>query len=158
MTSTIKFLKVLTYKIRIILKYGNETMVPLNSLQYKMESDECTQTFSKLEKSLKKEVVVTRSLNIKPILIYTLSKFNFLFFYPIRKMHKLGGNREWGIDDHNMLRPKPSFHNLINVGGLFVLWMLTVFICGAQSNNGYGESMTSAGSIIGFSFLIAFLA
>jgi hypothetical protein len=87
--------------------------------------------------------------------MYVLSKYNYLFFFPIRTAKKFGGSKDIAIDDHNILRPKPTFYHMINITGLFVIWVLAIFICGIYQST--ATTLTSGGAI-GFAFFVAILA
>jgi hypothetical protein len=95
-----------------------------------MKSEETTPAFTKMEGELKKEAIVTRSISWKHIFIFVLGKYNHLFFYPLRKITRCGGSKEKPIGDHDLLKPKSSFFNMIYVYGFFTSWIFSILVVG----------------------------
>jgi hypothetical protein len=147
---TLKFLKVMAFKIKIIFKYA---IFEANRNEGFPKSKTCPRSFVEMESKLKEHNILTRSLSFKRMFISNLRFYNHLLFFPLRR--KFG--RTELLDQAEMLRPKATYFHLINATSFFFVWLTGIFICGIMQANAQTSSM-NIGSAIGIGIISGLVA
>lgn len=130
----IKYMKEMSYKIKIIMRAAFEKDSPLMKFKKKIERSNLNDTVEDPEMGNKsqndidpKEIVNIlkkladkgRSAKYCDILKLQLEKYNHLIMWPFTR------NSE--DKKYDLLRPLSRFYNLLNMTGALIIWTLVVF-------------------------------
>jgi hypothetical protein len=120
---TLQFFKIIGFKIRIIMKNATNLKIPLFQLHYRNPELVPTQLYEKMEGLFQQEIIRSRALSFRWIFMHALDRYNHLMHFPFRRK---------ALDDFNLLRPKASYYSFVNIAGLVILWIVAVFLAGAN--------------------------
>jgi len=141
-----KFFKVISFKIRIVLKNTVTKGADFKGLYFPLKNESSqTQLYNHLEVVYRREVIKRKNFYFKNILILLLERFHRPFYWPFS--HKV-------LDNLILLRPPTSFYYMTYLANLIFLWSLAILIVGSQSNSGVEVSVIQA---VGWSILVALL-
>jgi hypothetical protein len=113
------------------------------ALNYKSEEIVPTPLYHKMEGLFQQEIIRSRALSFRWIFRHALDRYNHLVYFPFRKT---------SLEEFNLLRPKTTYFSFINVSGIIILWIVSVFIAGATQGGGL-----TIGSGFGLGVLVALL-
>ena len=149
-----KYIKELSYKIKIIMRAAFEKDSPLRKYKKKIESSRLNDTDPELGSksgneidprdvlnTLKKLADKGRSAKFCDILKLVMEKYNHMVMWPF--------TRKSEYKKYDLLRPLSRFYNLLNVTGVLIVWTLVVFIVAL----GYTYQI-SDGMVIVLAFLL----
>lgn len=139
---TLFFIKKLIYKLRIIMK--NSYILERACMGLPIDTENRSQTYTKMKEVLKEEVVRSWNLRFLNIFSYVLDRYNHFLYLLICCTHRKK-------DKMNLLRPQLSFYLMIWTLPVFMIWLFSIFMVGLDLTISMGIAMV-------YAFIVALLA
>ncbi|CAI2369509.1 unnamed protein product [Moneuplotes crassus] len=159
-----KYIKELSYKIKIIIRAAFEKDSPLHKYKKKIEKSKLDETFienideeapkeninpQEVIKILKSMADKGRSAKFCDILRLVMEKYNHLLMWPF--------TRKSEYKKYDLLRPLSRFYNLLNITGLLIIWTVVVFLVAATYTYQTSIDKMSLTSLLLIIFLVPLL-
>ena len=117
LSANLRSLKNIAFKIKLILKAAFEAKSPLLAYEADVRNINCTQLRLEMQRHMRRLTAAARNATFRASFFATLEKYDHLIAWPCTKDQRF-----------NVLRPTARFYHFLNLCGVFVLWLILVFL------------------------------